>query len=122
MHDRQYGSSWSCRSSELVQANAQKVQLRLVNPHSTSAQQAADVVERVILTEGEDYLETQQHTLWWWQLAMLDVKVFLGLGAFATCSLLSLILFIIARSALSLVRYGIGSKPQRSRSWKRKAV
>ena len=98
------------------------MQTRLVNPYQTPAQQAADVVERVVLTEGEDYLETQQHALQWWQLAMLDVKVLLGLVTLAACSLLSLILYIVAKFALLLIRYSIGSKPQRSRSWKRKAV
>ena len=66
---------------DYVQRNAQKVQARLVNPHRTPVQQAADVVERVLATRGDDYLETQQHTLWWWQLAMLDVQLFLAFSA-----------------------------------------
>ena len=35
---------------------------------------AADVVERVLATGGDMYLDTHQHHLPWWQLSLLDVK------------------------------------------------
>ena len=37
------------------------------------AEKAADVVEKVLLTGGEQWLETGQHTLTWWQNSLLDV-------------------------------------------------
>ena len=80
-----------------AQRNAQKVQARLVNPHRTPAQQAADVVERVIATKGDDYLETQQHTLWWWQLAMLDVQLFLAFSALSIVGLVACVVWQLVR-------------------------
>ena len=41
------------------------------------AEVAADVVERVLATGGEMYLDTHQQNLSWWQLSLLDVKAFL---------------------------------------------
>ncbi len=60
-----------------LQENARKVQKRLINKKRSPAQLAADVVEQVLVTGGEDYLETQQHALTWWQLSLLDVKLFM---------------------------------------------
>lgn len=77
--------------------NAQKVQARLVNPHRTPAQQAADVVERVLATKGDDYLETQQHTLWLWQLAMLDVQLFLAFSALSIVGLVACVVRQLVR-------------------------
>ncbi|DBB07554.1 TPA: hypothetical protein ACH3X3_009010 [Trebouxia sp. C0006] len=54
--------------------NAQKVSKRLRNRPRHPAQPAADVVERVIATGGEHYLETHQHRLTWWQLSLLDAE------------------------------------------------
>ncbi|KAK9817338.1 hypothetical protein WJX74_001941 [Apatococcus lobatus] len=52
-------------------ANATKMQRRM---HWTRhpAEKAADVVEKVLLTGGEDWLQTGQHTLTWWQNSLLD--------------------------------------------------
>ena len=47
-------------------------------------QVAADV-ERVLATEGEMYLETHEQHLKWWQLSVLDVKLFLA--SIAICAL-----------------------------------
>ena len=62
-----------------VQANAMKVSRRMKKPH-TPAQHAADVVEHVLATDGEDYLETAEHLYAWWQLALLDVYAALVLA------------------------------------------
>ena len=64
-----------------VQENAAKVQKRLINKPRHPAQLAADVVERVLATDAEQYLETRMHALTWWQLSMLDVKLVLALSA-----------------------------------------
>ena len=64
-----------------VQENAQKVQKRLINRPRHPVQSAADVVEQVLRTGGEHYLETMQHKLSWWQLSLLDVKLFLAMAA-----------------------------------------
>ncbi len=39
-----------------------------------------------MITSGEPYLKTQQHTLASWQLSLLDVKAFLFLVAIAIVS------------------------------------
>ena len=60
-----------------LQENAIKVSKRLTRRPQHPAEVAADVVERVLATGGEMYLQTQQHHLAWWQLSLLDVKAFL---------------------------------------------
>lgn len=61
-----------------LQANAIKMQKRM---HWTRhpAEQAADIIEKVLLTQGEDYLQTEQHTLAWWQNSLLDVYAVIAL-------------------------------------------
>ena len=63
-----------------LQANAIKMQKRM---HWTRhpAEQVADIVEKVLLTEGEEYLQTGQHTLVWWQNSLLDVYAVIALMA-----------------------------------------
>ena len=63
--------------SSFLQANAQKVQRRLMNKPCHPAELAADIVERVVATGAEPYLETRMHSLTWWQLTHLDVKLLL---------------------------------------------
>ena len=87
----------------LAQANAIKIQKRLLKPRS-SVQQAADVVEHALQTGGEDYLDTQEHLYKWWQLAMLDVQAALLLAVTATLSIFCGTLLLIARSAARLLR------------------
>ena len=41
------------------------------------AELAADVIENVLVTEGDNYLVTPEHEYTWWQLSLLDVKAFL---------------------------------------------
>ena len=54
-----------------------KISKRLRNRPRHPAELAADVVERVLATDGDDFLSTHEHTLSWWQLSLLDVKLFL---------------------------------------------
>ncbi len=60
-----------------MQENAIKVSKRLLNKPRKPVQLAADVVEQALATGGDRYLETQQHKLTWWQMSLLDVKLFL---------------------------------------------
>ncbi len=77
-----------------LQANATKVQKRTRKPRSP-VQQAADVIEHVLSTGGEDYLETAQHLYAWWQLALLDVYSSLILGMLTALGLIGLLLFLL---------------------------
>ena len=71
---------------------SQRLQLNPRHP----AELAADVVERVLATDGECYLETQEHTLTWWQLSMLDVQALLWLaGLTALFALAGLLLLVV---------------------------
>lgn len=54
------------------------------------AQKAADIVEKVLLTEGEEYLQTEQHALAWWQNSLLDVYAVIALMAAAVLALVFL--------------------------------
>lgn len=76
-----------------------KVQKRLRSKARHPVQQAADVVEQVLATGGDLYLQTKQNALSWWQLSLLDVKLFL---AATLLSVLALIAAIIWR----LVQFG----------------
>ena len=79
-----------------MQRNAQKVQTRLANPR-TPAQRAADIVEHVIATGGENYLETRHSKLHWWQLALLDVKLVLGLGVLLLLGCVGLAMYCVIK-------------------------
>ncbi|DBB14407.1 TPA: hypothetical protein ACH3X3_004706 [Trebouxia sp. C0006] len=70
--------------------NAIKVSKRLTNKPRQPVQLAADIVERALATGGENYLETRQHRLSWWQLSLLDVYSLLTLTATATVGLAAL--------------------------------
>ncbi|KAA6426439.1 MAG: UDP-Glycosyltransferase glycogen phosphorylase [Trebouxia sp. A1-2] len=77
-------------------AAAQKVQKRLLNKPRHPAQLAADFVERVVATAGETYLDTQAQTLSWWQLSLLDVKLFLAVAVTALLCVLGGLLWVTA--------------------------
>ena len=47
------------------------------------AQLAANIVDRVLMTKSDLYLDSKMHSLSWWQLSFLDVKLFLLLVAVA---------------------------------------
>ena len=75
---------------------------RLRKPR-TAAQQAADVIEHVLATDSEDYLETAQHTYAWWQLALLDVYAVLLCLAVAALSLVLVAIWSISQAILTLL-------------------
>ena len=94
-----------------LQKNAQKVQTRLMNPRSP-AHRAADVVEHVIATGGEDYLETRQSSLYWWQLALFDVKLVLGLGVVVVVATLGFVVWLVYAAVRSAVTSVSSKKTQ----------
>ncbi len=99
-----------------LQAAAQKVQKRLLNKPRHPAQLAADIVERVVATGGEPYLDTKAQTLSWWQLSLLDVKLFLAVVATALLCGLGGLLWVTARVLRHVGRRMLG------RTWRKRAV
>lgn len=89
----------------MLQANAVKVSKRLVNKPRHSAQLAADIVERALATAGQQYLQTRQHTLAWWQLSLLDVKAFLILVVLAVVSLLGFLICVVCMGVWRTVKH-----------------
>ena len=75
------------------QANATKMQKRMRNKPRSGAQLAADVVERAIATGGEPYLEVRAKDMQWWQLSLLDVKLFLTGVALALLAIVAALLY-----------------------------
>ena len=65
-----------------------------VRPRS-GAQLAADVVERVIATGGEPYLEVRAKDMSWWQLSLLDVKLLLAVVVLLVLALLGALLYAV---------------------------
>ncbi len=92
---------FECSTAD-VQNNAQKVSKRLRNRPRHPAQLAADVVERVIATGGEHYLDTHQHKLTWWQLSLLDVKACLAVAVL----LLACLVFLCCVAVVRMVKAG----------------
>ena len=88
----------------MAQVNADKVSRRLQNKPRHPAQLAADIVERVLATDGDMYLETAQHTLSWWQLSLLDVKAFLSMVALLVLGMLGFIAYGVCVLLSSLMR------------------
>ena len=85
-----------------MQANATKVQRRLLKPR-TPAQRAADVVGHVLATEGESYLDTAEHLYTWWQLALLDIYIVILICVAALLAVVGLLgwwMFQLASSTL----------------------
>lgn len=66
----------------LIQVAAAKVRTRLRSKPSepVHVKVAADMVEHVMATKGEVYLNTYEHKLTWWQLSLLDVRFVLLLA------------------------------------------
>ena len=88
-----------------MQANAKKVSRRLQNNPRHPAEIAADIVERVLATDGECYLETQEHNLKWWQLSMLDVQAFLLLAVLTALSALVGLLLLVVKLSRPVISY-----------------
>ncbi len=71
-----------------LQANAQKVQRRLtINKPRHPAELAADIVERIVATGAEPYLEIRMPSLAWWQLNQDVESVFCMISAAAMMAL-----------------------------------
>ena len=105
-----------------MQANTQQVQKRMSNPR-TPAERAADIVEQVLATNGEDYLETRQSKQYWWQLALLDVKLFLGVAVSLLLCFAGLVLYLAVKVLLSALHWArSGGAPPVSPNCKRKTT
>jgi len=98
-----------------LQESAKKVQKRLINKPRHPAQVAADVVELVLRTGAEPYLETMQHKLSWWQLSLLDVKLFLA----AAVSLVVILALCVVASVVRVCVKGIQARSsfQKKLAW-----
>ncbi len=96
-----------------LQAAAQKVQRRLLNKPRHPAQLAADIVERVVATGGEPYLDTKAQTLPWWQLSLLDVKLFLAVVVTALLCFWGGLLWVTARVLIRVGKRMLGSTRRR---------
>ena len=79
--------------------------MRLANKPRHPAELAADIVEQVILTGGDGYLNTREPYLSWWQLSLLDVKLFL-----AACLAVLIAVLYRALHTLSKVQWPFGQK------------
>ncbi|KAL0028169.1 hypothetical protein WJX77_011786 [Trebouxia sp. C0004] len=93
-------------------ANAQKVQKRLSNRPRHPAQLAADIVEHVIATGGDPYLATKMHSLSWWQLSLLDVKLFLAAAGAVMCSIIGGLAWLVWKLTQCAVKRCLGSTGQ----------
>ena len=81
----------------------------------TPAQLAANIVEEVILTDGDNFLETMHHQYSWWQNALVDVKLFwlmctVAVGV-STYVLISLMMFM--HNAISALSHWISTVSMR---------
>ena len=95
-----------------LQDNAVKLANRLQNKPRRPVQLAADIVETALNSNGEQYLQTREHALPWWQLSLLDVKAFLFLIVMIGLSVLALIVWVACVMAVSIVRH---AKPIKSK-------
>ena len=86
-----------------MQANAKKGQARLRKAR-TPAQQAADIVEHVMDTDGKMYLDTAQRQYAWWQLALLDVYACLLAAALAVLAVVFAIFWTLYKGLCRLIR------------------
>ena len=83
-----------------MQHNALRVSKRLTGKPRQPVQLAADVVERVMITKGDPYLQTKQHELPWWQLALLDVYAVIALAILVALGLLALLITTVVSAVL----------------------
>ena len=70
----------------------------------TSAQQAADVIEHVLSTGAENYLDTAEPLYSWWQLALVDVYAAVVLGVLALLGFLLSAVWLLIRCCRSMAR------------------
>ena len=74
---------------------AARVSRRLHNKPRSPTQLAADVVEQVLRTGGDPYLQTMEHALTWWQLSLIDVKLFMTMCAVLIVGMVGTILWAL---------------------------
>ena len=89
-----------------LQANAIKVQKRLMNRPRKPVQVAADVVERVLATRGDTYLDTREQDLSWLQLSLTDVKLALATDTMLAAAVISCTFWLLLR-LLQVLAYRI---------------
>lgn len=88
-------STESSKGCARVQDNAKTVQRRLLSKRRQPVELAADVIEHVLETGGEPYMRTKENTLSWWQLSLLDVKLFLAARVALPVGLLLLAIWLV---------------------------
>ncbi len=88
----------------------------MINKPRHPADLAADVVERVIATAGDPYLETKMHSLSWWQLSMLDVRLFLASAVAAIVAVLGCVLWLLVKLLVGAMRYAAHHRQQSHKS------
>lgn len=98
-----------------MQESAIKVQRRLRSKPRHPVQQAADIVEQVLATDGDMYLQTKQHTLPWWQLSLLDVKLFLIIILLLSIAFLGLIFWLMVQLIVSLTTRVFGGADEKQK-------
>ncbi|KAK9835082.1 hypothetical protein WJX84_009440 [Apatococcus fuscideae] len=79
--------------------NAKKLQKRMQWTRHP-AEKAADIVEKVMLTGAEDYLQTHYHRPSWWQHSLLDIYGLLAL----LLALFVMALILVAWSTYRMLR------------------
>ncbi len=77
---------------------------RLLNKPRKPVQLAADIVERVLVTKGDPYLQTHEHVLSWLQSSLLDVKLFLALVAVMLLGLAAIIIWLCGKLLVVVMR------------------
>ena len=80
------------------------MQKRLINRPRSGAQLAGDVIERVLMTDGEKYLDTQEHEMAWWQLSLLDVKLVLAVIVIVLLCLLCMLIWWLVVGLIAVGR------------------
>ncbi len=82
----------------------------------TAAEQAADVIEHALATDGEDYLGTAEHLYTWWQLALLDVYAVIAAAVLALLGVASGLAWLLWRICRALLRRGLGNSKLKTKT------
>ena len=72
------------------------------------------MIEKVLLTGGELYLHTREHTLAWYQLALLDVYAVLAAGCLALLGVALAVFWLLLKAARLGLRRLRGSSKQKA--------
>ena len=73
------------------------MQKRLLSKRRQPVELAADVIEHVLETGAEPYMQTKQNSLSWWQLSLLDVKLYLAARVALPAGLLLLAIWLVVK-------------------------